>query len=409
MAARRGKRGLGSVYQRESDGRWVVQVTVAGERVVRYAATEGDAEALRAQLLTQAHGGTLPSSDARAETVGAYLTRWLASLEGMGDLEPITVRRYGEHVRLRLIPTLGQHRLAALTSEQVRAALVALRRRGDVGPVTLRATRGTLHLALARAVAEGRLSRNVVASVRGPRVPAQEQVALSRQEAQRLVEAAAGERLGALWLLALYTGAREGELLACCWRDLTLDDGAGGGPGGPPGGRWIVRRVVAYDANRQPFLKERTKRQASMRTLPLLPIVVDALRRHHAQQAAERLAAGPLWHRTDLVFCTGLGTLYSASNLINRDWRRLRDAARLPENARPHSLRHTFASSLLALGRSLPEVAYLLGHANTSVTARTYSHHVPRGGTAALEGLGDYYAPGGPTAPAAGVAYRPGV
>lgn len=65
-----------------------------------------------------------------------------------------------------------------------------------------------------------------------------------------------------------------------------------------------------------------------------------------------------------------------------------RDAAGVDERVHFHSLRHLYASRLLAAGVPLPTVSRLLGHSNPAVTARIYAHHLP-GQEDALRGVLD--------------------
>jgi integrase len=72
------------------------------------------------------------------------------------------------------------------------------------------------------------------------------------------------------------------------------------------------------------------------------------------------------------------------------------DAARadVPGPVSPHDLRHTFASSLLAAGRPVPEVAYLLGHGSPAVTMQVYAHFIPGAGEGVADVLARWYATG---------------
>ena len=97
---------------------------------------------------------------------------------------------------------------------------------------------------------------------------------LSAEEARRLLEAARGDRLEALYVLALHTGMRQGELLALKWKDVDLENAT-----------LSVRRTITKSGGRL-FLGE-PKTKKSRRTIDLTEASVRALREHLARQTEE--------------------------------------------------------------------------------------------------------------------------
>ncbi|HEV8190161.1 MAG TPA: tyrosine-type recombinase/integrase, partial [Ktedonobacterales bacterium] len=80
-----------------------------------------------------------------------------------------------------------------------------------------------LHKALDRAVRLGLTQRTVSDLVDPPRMRHHEMSTLNEAQARQLLVSATGERLEPLYVLALATGMRQGELLALKWRDVDLD------------------------------------------------------------------------------------------------------------------------------------------------------------------------------------------
>ena len=93
-----------------------------------------------------------------------------------------------------------------------------------------------------------------------------------------------------------------------------------------------------------------TKTEKSRRTLALPQNAVTALREHRRWQAEARLAAGPLWQDTGLVFTTSVGTPLDASH-VRRDFRALCKKAGIEGVWAPRELRHTFVSVMSVVGR----------------------------------------------------------
>ncbi len=106
---------------------------------------------------------------------------------------------------------------------------------------------------------------------------------LSADEARRLLEAARGDRLEALYVLAVHTGMRRGELLGLKWEDVDLD------------GRTVrIRRTLTRTDNGYVALGE-PKTKKSRRTVRLTQRAVEALRSHRKRQLEEKLRVGALY------------------------------------------------------------------------------------------------------------------
>lgn len=227
-----------------------------------------------------------------------------------------------------------------------------------------------LHKALDQAVKWTMIPRNVAEVVKAPRPVHKDMRPLSAEETRRLLATARGDRLEALYVLAVHTGMRQGELLALRWQDVDLENT-----------RASVRRTLTKSGGRLLFGEPKTKK--SRRTIQLTAGSVNALRAHRKRQVEERLAAGGLWSDNGLVFASETGTLINPSNLRRRSFASLLKKAGMPK-VRFHDLRHTCAT--LLFGRSVhPKyVQELLGHANIAITLDTYSHVIPGmdGGTA---------------------------
>src|SRR5262245_2800041 len=119
------------------------------------------------------------------------------------------------------------------------------------------------------------------------------------------MQAAAIHRLAALFVLAVTTGMREGELLALKWTDIDLSSGA-----------LQVRR------NRAKLLHGRAdkdpKTTSGRRRLRVTPTAGAALQQHHTRQLEERLAAGDAWQDLGYVFTSSVGTAFDPSNLLKQ-------------------------------------------------------------------------------------------
>ena len=185
---------------------------------------------------------------------------------------------------------------------------------------------------------------------------------LDRKQVARLFEAARDDRLEALYVLAILTGLREGELLGLRWEDVDLESR-------------VLRVQQQLVRTKRGLIFGRPKNDRG-RVVKLATTAIAALRRHRKRQLEERVKAGSLWQESGLVFTTTVCTPIDASNLPRYHLYPLLERAGLPR-VRFHDLRHTFATIMLQNGEHPKVVQEMLGHANISETMDTYSHVLP--------------------------------
>jgi len=186
-------------------------------------------------------------------------------------------------------------------------------------------------------------------------------------DVQRFLHAAAGDRrYGPVWLVALHTGMRRGELLGLRWQDVDLDTGV-------LHVRQALSVVSTDDGPKVTFGEPKT--HSGRRTIALDTTCVAVLREHRARQIERRLALGPQWREGDLVFTNEVGGPVDPMNLYHRFVALAKaGVSRIPL----HGLRHTHATLLMKHGVNPKVVAERLGHADITLTLSTYSHVLPQ-------------------------------
>lgn len=357
MPTKRGN-SEGSI-KRRSDGRWEARITLEdGRRKSFYGKTRQEAARLLAAALRDRDTGLPPV--AGRETVGQYLDSWLETSKH--TIKPRTWKRYVEYVRLHMIPKLGKIPLSKLTPQQVQL-LYAEKLEEGLSTTTVHHLHAVLHRAIHAAVRLGLVQRNVCDMVDPPRMRRNEMAVLSPEQVRALLEAAAGERLEALYVLAVSTGMRQGELLALKWREVDLD-----------GASLQVRATLQYTSEGFVFADPKTEHSRRRVTLPAM--AVEALRHHRVRQLAERLQLGDAWTDLDLVFPNAVGKPIDGINLLKYWFFPLLKKAGLPR-IRFHDLRHTAATLLMARGINPKIVSEMLGHSHVSITLGLYGHVTP--------------------------------
>lgn len=321
--------------------------------------------------------------------VGSWLPEWLAAKR---EIRPATRLNYGGHITDYLIPHIGHHQLDALRMEHVADMLA------DVpgSDATRQRVRATLRAALSDAMRQGLVTVNVASLAKLPAgkrpkalvwtterearwrdaVAAAVANRKSAVEARDLapslssvmvwrpdqlgafLDAAAGDRLYALYHLVAYRGLRRGEAAGLAWEDVDLD-----------GAAVAVRRqriLIGWEV-----LEGDPKSDAGGRTVPLDAGTVAALRAHRRTQLAERLSWGPAWVDSGKVFIRENGEPLHLAMVSDR-FHNLVVAADLPP-VRLHDLRHGAASLMLAAGVDLKVVQETLGHSSITLTSDTYT------------------------------------
>jgi integrase len=221
-----------------------------------------------------------------------------------------------------------------------------------------------LHKALKQAVNDDLIPRNVTEAVKAPRQVRKEIQALPPGQARAFLRAAESDRLGALYLLAIHTGLRQGELLGLKWGDVDLDRGT-----------LQVRRTLSAAKGGPAFFT--TPKSNKGRSVRLTARAAQALRDHRKRQVEEQLKQGGRWQDTGLVFTSTVGTPLNRHNVFGRSFKPLLDKAGLPHTVRFHDLRHTCATLLCSKNVNPKVVQEMLGHANISQTMDIYSHVLP--------------------------------
>ncbi len=338
--------GEGSVYRRKKGakkGLWVAEYTVMGKRKYLYGKTKKIVTDRMRERLSSGVSNLVP--EAETMIVGDYLDRWLPTVKG--TVKERTWDRHEEVVRLHLKPSVGHVKLQKLNALDVQEMYRAKLESG-LSPRTVQIVHTTLHKALKQAVRWSLVSGNVTEAVIPPKPQKKEIKVLTSEEVKRLLRALRGERLEALYVLAVTTGMRQGELLGLKWEDVDLGVGV-----------VRVRRTVWKGVATAP------KTAKANRSIRLTGMAREVLRKH-----LEREGKG------EWVFSSRNGTPVNCHNLINRSWWPLLKEVGLPRIPF-HNLRHTCASLLLSQSVHPKLVQELLGHADISTTLNTYSHVIP--------------------------------
>jgi integrase len=218
-------------------------------------------------------------------------------------------------------------------------------------------THAVLRRALKQAVKWNLVPRNVCDAVDPPRVPKRTITPLTAEQVRKLLKAAKYDRFHALYVLAVGSGLRLGELFGLQWQNVDLEAQA------------ITVCHTLLEVKGQLELAE-PKTSKSRRRVDLPKTAVDALWKHKKRMLAEGFAAAT-W-----VFCNSQGGPLRKTHFHRNEFKPMLKRAKLP-SIRFHDLRHTSATLLLSAGVHPKVVQERLGHSQISITLDTYSHVLP--------------------------------
>jgi integrase len=310
------------------------------------------AERYLSATVSQVHAGTY--REIVPTTFKVYAEKWL---EGLGGLKPSTVRDYRSMIESALIPAFGARLLASLDVSDINAFTA---KRTGLKPRTLNKYIGLLYKLFEDAVESGHLAVNRLHRSRALRRPKPlrpedegEVEILDAAEVNQLLDQIE-PHYAPLYVTLVSTGMRLGEALALQFGDV--DRAA----------RQIKVRRTLY---RGAYYLPKSKR--SKRSIDVGDQVLGAIRGIERDRYGDNAAPGEA-----PVFTTPNGVLINADNLRNRVWRPAIAAARV-RHVTIHSLRHTYASLMIAQGENIKYVSEQMGHGSIQITVDCYGHLFP--------------------------------
>ncbi|KAA5836057.1 site-specific integrase [Saccharopolyspora hirsuta] len=275
---------------------------------------------------------------------------------------------------------VGAHKLSPQFRPEHLEAMYRKMQEEGASAATVHQVHRTIRTALNVAVAREKLAKNPALLAKPPKVEDREIEPFSREEISKLFNVALKKRNACRWIIAISLGLRQGEVLGLRWSDIDFEEGTlrvniqRARPKWAHGCGDTCGRKHAGHCPQRVNLRAETKTpksRAGKRPIGLPDPLLDQLKLHAAEQAAERERAGSLWHEGEWLFTDELGKPLNHRTDLKR-WKELLAAAGV-RDARLHDARHTAATVLLELGVTQRAAEHVMGWSNPSMTKR-YMH-----------------------------------
>ena len=361
----RAAQGSGSIRQRPN-GLWEARFTFTDDlgqkkRASVYGTTQKECRQKLTDAIKAIDDGVYTKP--QRYTVAQWLDEWLSTY--CKDLKPATFSGYRSKIETRIKPYIGNSTLSALTNVQVQKFYNKLQT-GDkehkpLSPKSIQSIHGILHKSLDQAVSARIIRTNPADHIKLPKVKRPELSPIMDDDVSRFLAAIKGDRFERLFILDLFSGLRQSEIIGLRWDDVDLDAGL-----------LTIRHQIqkSYSDSGYVFLDE--TKNGKERIVAIAPSIVRVLRSQQAQQAEWKLAAGSAWNNPhNLVFTDELGG-HLKHKTVHNHFKKIVASIGL-ENTRFHDLRHSYAVNALQAGDSIKSIQSQLGHYSSAFTMDVYA------------------------------------
>lgn len=308
---------------------------------------------------------------------GMNLDKWFNTWMDVykyGKLRESTKMMYINVYKKHISPTLGKKQLSEITHKDIQKLVNELDRDGYGYSIKTRC-QVLLYDMFNKAILDDYIFKNPAKMISMRSKERFERRVLSEEDQRDFFETAAGTFYNNLFVVAVNTGLRQGELCGLMPDDIDFNAHT-----------LQVKRTLLYqkfsEDDKKEFHLGDPKTATSVRTVPLTKACEEALRKQLRQRSIifSKLSAKPLEGFEDLLFVTKYGTpicnelVCEAIDKIVNEINTMRDDADKFEPFSCHCFRHTFATRCFEAGIAPKTVQTYLGHASLQMTMDLYTH-----------------------------------
>ncbi|MBY0756950.1 site-specific integrase [Clostridium sardiniense] len=289
------------------------------------------------------------------------------------DLKPSTFERYYSIYKKYVLDSpIGNIKLVDLRTMDIQQYYNRLLELDKKTPSVVSTINRYLNTVLLEAVKQEIIKKAYSKLVKIPKVEYNSDYSvLSLEEQRQFIKAIQEHKFKCLFLMALGTGLREGELLALKWIDIDFVENT-------VSVSKTIKRVpiIEKDGSRKyKIVEQEPKTKSSIRIVPLPNNIVSELEKYKSKQNIEKLKNRDIYNDMNYVFSDEFGNPLE-SKRPNRNFQSVLKSIGI-KPIKFHSLRHTYATRLFEQDVPIKTVQKLMGHKDSSTTLDIYTHVMP--------------------------------
>ncbi len=373
--AMRAPNGNGSIRQK-ANGTWEGRYTLGrhpgtGKQIQKsiYGKTQAEVvEKMHAISLEITQGTYIEQSKL---TVAEWFDIWLE--EYSENLKPYTIASYRATIKNHIKPNFGALKLDKVTPHYVQQFYNSLTREKKLSAKTVKNIHGVFHKAMEKAVRLDYIRSNPSQYCTLPKIVKKEIKPLEEHQIKEFLKACEAEQFKELYIITLFTGMRQSEILGLSWNDIDLTNGT------------ITLKRQLQQKRKLPNEADKGKgvyyfttlKNGKPRTITVAPFITQLFKDIRLKQNINKLMLGRSFGNgdklnTNLVFTDELGC-HLKHGTVYEHYKAIVKSIGI-EDARFHDLRHTYAVTSLQNGDDVKTVQENLGHATASFTLDVYGH-----------------------------------
>lgn len=368
LAVDKNGRKLPEGITQRPDGRYMGRFRYGGERYTVYDMDLKECKKKLANLKYEVEHGLFAKQE--NITVSGWFDVWIKEYKEPAVKEG-TVGVYRDNFNSYIKEPLGKKKLKDIRPEHIQKLYNDLYKKG-YSRNTIELVSVVLSGMYKQALKNKIILENPVPLATLPRKKEYKEPRVMTVEEQKIfLDYAKDSYLYDLFLLALTTGMRSGELRGLQWQDIDFKNKV-----------LHVNNTLVYVNN--DYKLDTPKTETSRRDIPLIDTAIAALKRQKVKQAENRMLLGDKWKNKEglenLVFTTMTGYPINRDMLkqeLNRVIKKIQIEHKNFRHITPHTFRHTFATRCIENGMSPQVLKTILGHSKLSITMDLYSHVLP--------------------------------